>query len=379
MRDRRTGEPNTPDEDKPAGQAKASRRPAPLTVPPAVENKQRGLHRDEAAARIRELILAGEPGFRSGDILSETRIADRLNLTRTPIRQALSHLAGEGLVSIIPRVGTQVCIIRPEEMKSIMAIRYAVETLVVAELAKMRPDLSKCDVRLMSSANDVRNMPKTGKSLIVVAVLDQVIHFRIFECDGSMVVDTDAKRQAEQARQIEDLGKQLASLWPPHKLTEDEKARVRIGVASIFGHTYLGELRAIHERMVEIASSPTLDTIARRKFSEDDMAFHAKMAEMAPGYASVSRTVSELVSRCFLYAYRGIQMPDSHNRMNDVIGEHKKILDALAIGNVDEARESLQNHIRGSVLRLAPFALDYVKNEVPQSLGIPMRHVSKGS
>ena len=88
----------------------------------------------------------------------------------------------------------------------------------------------------MSSVNDVSGIPTAGKSLIIVAVVDHVLHFRIFDGDGKVVVDTDEKKLTEQARPIEDLRKQLESLWPPHKLTNNETVGVIAAVTSIVGH-----------------------------------------------------------------------------------------------------------------------------------------------
>jgi len=95
----------------------------------------------------------------------------------------------------------------------------------------------RCDLRLMSSVNDVSDIPKEGKNLIIVAAVDNVLHFRMFDGDGKVVVDTDEKRLTEQARQIEDLRKQLVGLWPPHQLTGSEQDRVITGVTSTVGHT----------------------------------------------------------------------------------------------------------------------------------------------
>ena len=75
----------------------------------------------------------------------------------------------------------------------------------------------------MSSLNDVSGIPTEGKNLIIVAAVNNVLHFRIFDGDGKVVVDTDEKRLTEQARQIEDLRKQLESLWPPHELTRAKR------------------------------------------------------------------------------------------------------------------------------------------------------------
>ena len=89
------------------------------------------------------------------------------------------------------------------------------------------------DLRLMSSVNDVSGIPTEGKSLIIVAAVKNVLHFRIFDRDGQMVVDTDETKLTKQAGPIEDLRKQLESLWPPHGLTESEKDRVIAAVTSI--------------------------------------------------------------------------------------------------------------------------------------------------
>ena len=99
------------------------------------------------------------------------------------------------------------------------------------------------DLRLMSSLYDVSGMPTEGKNLIVVVAVNNALHFRIFDGDGKVVVDTDEKKLTEQARQIEDLKKQLESLWPPHELTRSDKGWVITAVKSIVGHTSAVYLR----------------------------------------------------------------------------------------------------------------------------------------
>ena len=102
----------------------------------------------------------------------------------------------------------------------------------------------------MSSVKDVRGIPTAGKNLIIVAAVDNVLHFRIFDLDGKVVLDTDEKRLAEQARQIEDLRKQLESLWPPHEVTGSERGCVITTVTSIVGHPRGGSADQICEVFV---------------------------------------------------------------------------------------------------------------------------------
>ena len=51
---------------------------------------------EDAADRIREQILSG--GFRQGEHLVETRIAQQLHISRGPVREAFKLLRAEGLL-----------------------------------------------------------------------------------------------------------------------------------------------------------------------------------------------------------------------------------------------------------------------------------------
>ena len=110
------------------------------------------------------------------------------------------------------------------------------------------------DLRLMSSLNDVSGIPTEGKNLIIVAAVNNVLHFRIFDDDGKVVVDTDEKRLTEQVRQIEDLRERLKSLWPPYELTTIDKGRVITAVTSIVDHTHV-DTSVYDEQMLSVAKT----------------------------------------------------------------------------------------------------------------------------
>ena len=60
-------------------------------------------HDDGLLGRLRELVL-GE--YAPGAALSEVRLAELFDVSRTPVREALKQLQVEGLVEIRPKVGT---------------------------------------------------------------------------------------------------------------------------------------------------------------------------------------------------------------------------------------------------------------------------------
>jgi multidrug efflux pump subunit AcrB len=101
-----------------------------------------------------------------------------------------------------------------------------------------------CDVRLMPSLTDKSQMPTKGKDVIIVAEVDNVLHFRTFDIEGNLIVDTDERSLAAQATRIEDLRRQLVGLWPPHELVGTEKVRLSNAVTSIVPHTRFSGLYA---------------------------------------------------------------------------------------------------------------------------------------
>ncbi len=103
--------------------------------------------------------------------------------------------------------------------------------------ANDRKILAACELRLLSAVTKVSDIPPTGNSQIIVAVVDQVLHFRVFNSDGELVADTNEKALTEQTPQIEGLRKLTESLWPPHELSKSEKDQVITAVTSIVGRT----------------------------------------------------------------------------------------------------------------------------------------------
>ncbi len=85
--------------------------------------------REEVYKYLREKILAGQVA--PGDRLIETKLAEEINTSRTPVREALHKLEMERLIQSIPRVGYVVRAITEEEVEEICEIRLAVETLAV--------------------------------------------------------------------------------------------------------------------------------------------------------------------------------------------------------------------------------------------------------
>lgn len=89
-------------------------------------------------AELREAIVS--VALAPAQALSENELASQLNVSRTPVREALRKLADEGLVEIYPQTGTFVARIDMEAVEEAQFIREAIEVAVIERAAQVATD-----------------------------------------------------------------------------------------------------------------------------------------------------------------------------------------------------------------------------------------------
>ncbi|OEY66013.1 GntR family transcriptional regulator [Marinobacter sp. X15-166B] len=85
--------------------------------------------RDKVYFYIKDAILRGE--FKAGDRLIERSLAQTLNISRTPVREALFRLESQRFVSTVPRKGVVVNEISRDEILEVFLILSSLESLAV--------------------------------------------------------------------------------------------------------------------------------------------------------------------------------------------------------------------------------------------------------
>jgi DNA-binding GntR family transcriptional regulator len=85
---------------------------------------------ERALDTLREDILRGT--LPAGARLGEVELADRLGVSRTPVREALSRLAAEGLVELVPNRGARVASWTVDELEGVFALRSLLEPQLTA-------------------------------------------------------------------------------------------------------------------------------------------------------------------------------------------------------------------------------------------------------
>ena len=73
-----------------------------------------------------------------GERLTEVTLAARLNVSRTPVREAFAQLEREGLVTIVPRAAVFVREVCERDVEETYAVRAALESLAVELATKLR-------------------------------------------------------------------------------------------------------------------------------------------------------------------------------------------------------------------------------------------------
>lgn len=137
--------------------------------------------RDVVFNTLRQAILTGE--LKPGERLMEIHLANRLGVSRTPIREAIRKLELEGLVIMIPRRGAEVAQITEKSMNDVLEVRRAVDALCV-ELACDRITEDEL-VRLKEACDNFEQVVNTG-DIKQIAQADVALHDIIVQATGNM-------------------------------------------------------------------------------------------------------------------------------------------------------------------------------------------------
>lgn len=149
--------------------------------------------RDVVFRTLRQAILTGE--MKPGERLLEIHLANKLGVSRTPIREAIHMLEQEGLVVNVPRKGAQVAQITEKSMSDVLEVRCALEELAV-DLACQRITEGQLE-ELEEACAEFEKVIKTD-GLRVIAKADIAIHGIIFKAANNPRLTQLINNLAEQ-------------------------------------------------------------------------------------------------------------------------------------------------------------------------------------
>lgn len=149
--------------------------------------------RDVVFKTLRQAILRGD--LKPGERLMEIHLANRLGVSRTPIREAIRKLELEGLVTMIPRRGAEVAQITAKNLQDVLEVRKALDALAI-ELACQRISREE-EEALAEACGNFERMTKQ-KDVALIAKADVELHEIIVAASGNERLKQMVDNLAEQ-------------------------------------------------------------------------------------------------------------------------------------------------------------------------------------
>ncbi len=149
--------------------------------------------RDVVFNTLRDAILKGE--LKPGERLMEMHLANKLGVSRTPIREAIRMLEQEGLAVTIPRKGAQVARMTEKDMEDVLEIRDALDELAVTKACEqMYPEAFD---ELEQARKEFERMTLTGDVRKIVAA-DEAFHNVIYKAANNPKLENIVNNLREQ-------------------------------------------------------------------------------------------------------------------------------------------------------------------------------------
>ncbi len=173
---------------------------------------------NDAYERLKQEILENRlpPGYQG----TEPEIAARMEMSRTPVREALIRLQSEGLIDLIPRRGIRVLPIAPSDMRDIYQILTVLEPEAAADVATI--GLTPNQIDALEAATVEMESALETEDLDRWASADDHFHRTLLACNGNDRLTAFVNTLFDQAHRARVVTLRLREV--PWKSTEDHRA-----------------------------------------------------------------------------------------------------------------------------------------------------------
>lgn len=145
-----------------------------------MEAIKRASLKEEVLSKIKEFIMKGR--FAPGQRIVIDALAKELGVSVTPVREALHHLAAEGLVSIEPRKGFTVKKWEAKEIEDLLYLRMYLEKLAVRLFIEKA---SERDINDLAAIIERMDRSVEASDLESLTALNSQFHRKILQGSGN--------------------------------------------------------------------------------------------------------------------------------------------------------------------------------------------------
>ena len=147
-------------------------------MPQVFSRQKRATLTDQALRKIRDAIRSGK--LKPGEHLVEMQLADEMQISRFPIREALRYLEKEGLVVTKPFKGTHVAQFTEKDMEELYSLRSSLEELAVRILIE---NLDEKKIKKLETI--IQSMQQTSQTGNLDQMISEDLRFHQTICELS--------------------------------------------------------------------------------------------------------------------------------------------------------------------------------------------------
>ena len=198
---------------------------------------------DKIAEYIRNQIIQGK--LKPGEKILEAQLADDLNISRTPIREAIRLLECEGFVELLPRRGAIVKEFSEKDLQDTVEVKACLETLVAELIIEKINDktISKLEA-IIKNEEKILNENKSGDAIYKFLKELSRFHDTLIElCDNRQLVDLNIK--------IENHIKRYRFFYLNHPEILQEIPPLQKGIIKSFKEKNLPKLRELYTEYIK--------------------------------------------------------------------------------------------------------------------------------
>lgn len=174
-----------------------------------------------AADKIKHLIFTGELVADSNHL--ETELAERLGISRTPVREATLTLQAAGLLEVQPRKGIRVKAISVQDMSDIYEVLTEMECLAAKRAANL--GFSRADIKPLLGAIDEMTLALNKEDRESWSVADEAFHLSLVQLSGNKHLENVVRNLNDQVRRVRAITLNMRPL--PTKSNKDHRKLCR--------------------------------------------------------------------------------------------------------------------------------------------------------
>ena len=180
--------------------------------------------RDVVFNTLRQAILTGE--MEPGERLMEIQLANKLGVSRTPIREAIRKLELEGLVIMIPRKGAEVAHITVKDMRDVLEVRSANRVFEAAIVSKDVVAIVNADVAFH---NIIYSMTDNQRLIqLINSLSEQMYRYRLEYVKDARTHSILISEHNDIIKQLSDKDVEKAKVIVRQHVNNQEKGIIRL-------------------------------------------------------------------------------------------------------------------------------------------------------